>query len=115
MSIETDSYETNSFDSNGRWPHLPPTAGSAYFPSIIFGTNPPNTTSLATKSIVSPKDLSGKVDVTVSWGGSEGVKTEVSVSGGAKDDRGNSLEVSATRDNDGKTSVTVSGEHASEK
>lgn len=46
---------------------------------------------------------------TISWGGSEGTKVDVTIKGEIHDGKGNSAEVKGTQSSDGKGSVSVSG------
>ncbi len=50
---------------------------------------------------------SARAEIDISWGGSEGTKTEVSVSGGISHDSGAYIEGSASQDSDGRGSVSI--------
>jgi hypothetical protein len=56
-----------------------------------------------------------KVEVEISWGDNNGPNYSGKVSGEVHDDKGNSVEVSVRRDNDGETKVNASAEHNADK
>lgn len=62
---------------------------------------------------IAPMDanVSGKVEVTVGWGGSVGTTISGSVSGSVSDNNGNKAEVKVEVESDGSGTATVSAEH----
>ena len=51
------------------------------------------------------------VDVSISWGGSEGTQGSVGISAEAHDDSGNKVEVSVEQDSNGEGSANISVSH----
>lgn len=56
-------------------------------------------------------NVSGEAGITISWGGDNGPSVGGYVSGGASDDKGNSVEVNVQVNGDGTGSATASASH----